>query len=55
MRVFISEIFKKKYNKIISSNFSMQYFVNKLIDSNQIKTILKIKNKNLKYSFKVSL
>ena len=36
MKIFISETFKKKYNKIIVKNFSIQYFVNILIDSNQI-------------------
>jgi len=36
LKVFISETFKKKYDKIVQNNFSMQYFVNKLIDSNQI-------------------
>jgi hypothetical protein len=36
MRVFISDIFKKQYKKVVQNNFTLQFFVNKLIDSNQI-------------------
>jgi hypothetical protein len=36
MRVFISDTFKKKYKKVVQNNFTLQFFVNKLIDSNQI-------------------
>lgn len=52
MKVLISDTFLKQYNKIIDNKFSIQHFVNKLIDSNQI---WKIYLKRPYWKFKIKI